>query len=160
MMGTGVVLGGMSDWQAAKGNTGASAALGAAATIGQGAAMGGLIGGPVGAAVGAAAGGLTAAFEELTRRVKEQTAALEEQKQRVFSGQSVDNSVHDWLQGRADSAALNKKDLKYFQEELKKEKGFSSELQKKLEDGEIGFGGEGKTTLGGVKQTKFNLREY
>lgn len=127
-MGTGIVLGGLAEYQAARGNEGASRALGAAASIGQGAAMGGLIGGPAGAAIGAAAGGLTAAFDELTRRVKEQTAALEEQKQRVFSGQSVDNTVHDWIQGREDASALKKGDLKYFKDQLEREKGFSDQL--------------------------------
>ena len=68
--------------------------------------------------------------------------------------------MHDWLQGKADNAAMKKGDLKYFEEQLKAEKGFSDKLQKKLEDGEIGFGGEGATGLGGLKLTKFNLREY
>lgn len=160
IMGTGIVLGGLADVAEAKGNTKTAKTLNVVSQIGQGAAMGGLIGGPAGFAIGAATGGLTAAFQHLAESARETAAALADQKKAILAGQDTDNQVHKWLQERADKEAAQKGDVGYFQNELKKEQGFANEVKSKLENGPIGFGGEGKTGAGGVKLTKFNLREY
>ena len=161
-MSAGVVLGGVSDYYAAKGDQGMARGTGYGSQIAMGAAMGGMMGGPVGAGIGALTGALASAFQELAHRAKEAADAIAEQKERFFKGQAVDNQVHDFLQAKEDRAALKKAenqleksgkaDLSYFKNEAQRQQQWADNLQKSFEEGEIGFGGKGKE--------RFKLREY
>lgn len=126
-------------------------AAGVISNVGMGAGMGAMMGGPVGAGIGAAAGLLTSAFEELTRKVKEQTAALEQQKQNFFSAQGVDNQLASMFRGQADRKALEAGNVNYFKAQLREEQEKYNRTQAKMAE-EIGIGGEGLK--------RFNLREY